>query len=156
MEAIQIFQAVCPWLVAGVLIVAALSDACSYEIPDWTSGGIGLLYFGYTLTALGDADFAGAIVVALVVFFAGVGLFTAGAFGGGDVKLLSATSLWAGPGMVLSLLFVTALAGGVLSIMILARSRLKGRVRIFAKPRVPYGIAIAAGGLYVAARIAAT
>lgn len=153
METIQFFQAVCPWLVAGALVVAAASDAWSYEIPDWTSGLIGLLYFGYTLSALGSMDVAGAILVALVVFVAGVVLFTAGAFGGGDVKLLSAMTLWAGPAMVLPLLFITAVAGGVLSATILVRQRFEGRARIFMKPRVPYGIAIAAGGLYVAARI---
>ncbi len=152
METLQLFQAVCPWVIAGALIVAALSDAWSYEIPDWTSSLIGVLYFGYTLNALGSYDFASAVLVALLVFLVGVGLFSIGAFGGGDVKLLSAVTLWAGPAMVLPLLFITAIAGGVLSLAIMTRGRFR-RARIFMKPRVPYGIAIAAGGLYVAARI---
>jgi prepilin peptidase CpaA len=88
------------------------------------------------------------------VFLVGVGLFSAGAFGGGDVKLLAVTTLWAGPTMVLPFLIVTALAGGLLSLTVLMRAQLAGRsLHVAAKPNVPYGVAIAIGGIYVATGI---
>lgn len=154
MEALHVFQTVCPWLVAAALIIAAASDLRSYEIPDSINAGIGILYFAYAMSAPGRIDFAGACVIALIVFLVGVGLFSAGAFGGGDVKLLAATTLWAGPNLVLPFLVITALAGGLLSLTVLLRAQLAGRSSASAaKPNVPYGVAIAVGGLYVATRI---
>ena len=55
-----------------------------------------------------------ALACAAVVFGAGTAAFAAGALGGGDVKLLAAASLFAGPGLISDFLLVTALAGGVL------------------------------------------
>ena len=154
MELLYIFQIVCPWLLTAALIVAAVSDIRSYEIPDSINAIIGIMYFAYALSAPGRVDFAGACVVALIVFLVGVGLFSAGAFGGGDVKLLAVTTLWAGPTMVLPFLIVTALAGGLLSLTVLMRAQLAGRsLHVAAKPNVPYGVAIAIGGIYVATGI---
>ena len=150
MEALQSFQTICPWLVAAALLVAAGWDIRSFEIPDTINAVIGMLFFAYAMSAPGRVDFAGACVVALIVFLAGVGLFSVGAFGGGDVKLLAATTLWAGPSLVLPFLVVTALAGGLLSLTVLTRAQLVGRGSVAtARPSVPYGVAIAAGGIYV-------
>lgn len=153
MGAVQILHVVSPWLAAIALVAAAASDMRSYEIPDTANAVIGILYLVYAMTAPGHVDFAGACIVAFVVFLVGAGLFTTGAFGGGDVKLLSVTALWAGPGLILPFLFITAMSGGVLSLTVLLRAQFAGRAAIDTKPRVPYGIAIAAGGLFVVARI---
>jgi prepilin peptidase CpaA len=67
--------------------------------------------------------------------------------GGGDVKLLASTSVWAGPALVFPLLMVTALAGGLVAVGVLAARRRRSPL--------PYGVAIAAGGLVVAQRLAA-
>jgi prepilin peptidase CpaA len=156
MEALRLFHTVCPWLVVAALIVAAASDLRSYEIPDSINAAIGILYFSYAMIAPGKVDFAGACVVALIVFLVGVGLFSAGAFGGGDVKLLTATTLWAGPSLILPFLVVTALVGGLLSLTVLMRAQFAGRMTASTKPNVPYGVAIAAGGVYVATCISAS
>ena len=154
MEALRVFHTVSPWLVAAALIVAAASDLRSYEIPDSINAAIGILYFAYAMSAPGSVDFASACIIALIVFLVGVALFSAGVFGGGDVKLLTATTLWAGPSLVLPFLVVTALAGGLLSLAVLLRMQLVGHgLPGAAKPNVPYGVAIATGGLYVAMRI---
>jgi len=150
MEALRVFHTVSPWLVAAALIVAAASDLRSYEIPDSINAAIGILYFAYAMSAPGSVDFASACIIALIVFLVGVGLFSAGVFGGGDVKLIAATTLWAGPSLVLPFLVVTALAGGLLSLTVLTRAQLVGRGSVAtARPSVPYGVAIAAGGIYV-------
>ena len=93
------------------------------------------------------------------VFAVGVGLFVLKLTGGGDVKLLAATALWAGTERVLGLLLVMALAGGVLAlVMWLARGGARyaaGGVEdvSLGRMRLPYGLAIASGGWFVAAHL---
>ena len=96
----------------------------------------------------------GAIGCALAVFLGGAVLFAQGWLGGGDVKLLSAATLWAGAPQTLRLLLLTGILGGVLAAILLSPlgSRIvpAGRAR-YGTPDspvpVPYGIAIAAAGL---------
>ena len=85
--------------------------------------------------------------------------------GGGDVKLMTAVSLWTGPQWTPAFLFVTALAGGVVTLAVLARAYFKFRFfdktsRIVKNPgfilrgtQVPYGLGIAVGGLFSAYKI---
>ena len=64
--------------------------------------------------------------------------------GGGDVKLLAAAALWTGSAALLPFLMATALAGGLLAALFLAFARREG------KPvALPYGVAIAAGGILI-------
>ena len=93
---------------------------------------------------------------AVVVFAAGAAAFAAGALGGGDVKLLAAVSLFAGPAGLVNFLVVTALVGGLLGLAILAGASLgqpavAGSLRARLRADLPYGPAIAAGGLWIAA-----
>jgi prepilin peptidase CpaA len=84
-------------------------------------------------------------------------MFTFGWIGGGDAKLFAASALWLGaPGLV-PFLFWTAMAGGVLSIvlMVARRGRTAGGPDVerwlpqLLRPGgpVPYGLAICAGAL---------
>jgi prepilin peptidase CpaA len=109
--------------------------------------------------------------VAFVVFAFGAFLFARRMIGGGDVKLLAAVALWAGRDLVFDYLFITTLAGGVLAVAMIAPARLaalfpgmlrfvpagsgggSGAPRGSTQPSLPYGIAIAAGGIYVALTI---
>ena len=83
--------------------------------------------------------------MAVATFAVGAGLFALGAMGGGDVKLISALALWFAPLIYLKFLFLTALIGGLLTILFagfhVARRR-KDKIAI------PYGMAIAAAGLW--------
>ena len=92
-------------------------------------------------------------------------LWTRGWVGGGDVKLLAATTLLASPGQVLNLLLAVSFAGGLLSAiyLLLIRMRLPlmqagsraplrrviraERWRIRRGGPLPYACAISAGGL---------
>ena len=102
-----------------------------------------------------------AVACAALVFAAGAAAFAAGALGGGDVKLLASVSLFAGPARLLDFLAITALMGGVLGIAILAGAPIgqtagAGGATLRARLRgggVPYGPAIAAGGLWLAASL---
>ncbi len=74
------------------------------------------------------------IIVGLAV---GAGIFSLGAWGGGDVKLIGAIGAAVGPRMLLWILLWTAVAGGMLALVAMARGK-----RHFA-----YGPAIAIGFL---------
>lgn len=98
----------------------------------------------------------------LGVFLGGMVLFARGWLGGGDVKLLSAAALWAGPAGTPALLILTVLLGGLLALFLLiplgrqlatAARLLLGQPpieaeRVWATP-IPYGVAIAAAALIV-------
>lgn len=144
----------------AMLLYAALSDAASFRIPNGASLGLAAAFAlrvaVHPLSLGWLADGAAGIAV----FAAGVLLFARGWIGGGDVKFLAAVSLWAGPALLPSLLAVTGIAGGVLAAgaIALTQARRMGAiagVRGFTLPatglagvRIPYGVAIAAGGLF--------
>lgn len=101
-----------------------------------------------------------AVACAALVFAVGVAAFAAGALGGGDVKLLTTVSLFADPARLVDFLAITALAGGVLGIAVLAVAAIgqptgAGPAMLRARLRsgVPYGPAIATGGLWLAASL---
>lgn len=164
-------QQVVLWCCAGLLLWAAVSDLQRFIIPNRISLGLVALYPAYLIAGLfgGVAvDWLGGLIVAAVVFAAGFVLFNFRVFGGGDVKLLSAVALYAGSQWLVPLVAITALAGGVLSIGILASkmvslSRLPADLRAAVLPadarfpvlraamqtQAPYGAAIAFGGLFI-------
>jgi prepilin peptidase CpaA len=89
-------------------------------------------------------------VVGLGVLALGFMLFSRGLLGGGDVKLMAAISLWAGPDLALPFVFITGIAGGFISLAMIAPRLFVREGALLAGPPVPYGVAVAAGGLYVA------
>ena len=147
---------------AGLLVWAAISDLREFLIPNSVSIAIVALYPAHVLASAQPVDWVGGLIVCAIVLVAGIVLFTMGIAGGGDVKLLAATALWAGPELVLHFLLLTAIAGGVLSVVKLGQLRL-ARARQSDSPEpseplkqnVPYGLAIVASGLFVAGRLIA-
>ena len=133
---------------AIALLAAGLSDLAQRRISNRLNAVIALsapLFWwasGLSLAAMG-----GQLALGLGVFAVLAALFAAGAVGGGDVKLLAALALWIRPLWFVQLLVVMALAGGVLSVLSIVW-RLRQRERRGARG-VPYGIAIALGGLWV-------
>ena len=75
--------------------------------------------------------------------------FFTGMMGGGDVKLAAALALWFSPQSTIKFLVLTSLAGGVLTLGILAWHKAKRRE---GRPEIPYGVAIAFGGLAILAQ----
>ena len=71
---------------------------------------------------------------------------TPGMMGGGDVKLAAALALWFSPQSTIKFLVLMSLAGGVLTLGVLAWHRAKRRE---GRPEIPYGVAIAFGGLAI-------
>ncbi|MBO9499345.1 MAG: prepilin peptidase [Novosphingobium sp.] len=130
------------------LLFAAFTDIRSRQIANWLNAAIALcapLFWWASGIALWP-DVGIQLGVAAATFAVLAVLFAFRAMGGGDVKLLTALALWIPPAQFLSLLIVMALVGGVLTLVIgswhIARHR---RDRL----AIPYGVAIAAGGLWV-------
>jgi prepilin peptidase CpaA len=80
------------------------------------------------------------------VFTLLAGAFYAGMMGGGDVKLAAALALWFSPASTIKFLILMSLAGGVLTLGVVAYHRWKQRE---GRPEIPYGVAIAFGGLAI-------
>ncbi|WEK48082.1 MAG: prepilin peptidase [Candidatus Andeanibacterium colombiense] len=132
------------------LLIAAFTDIRSRQIANWLNIAIALgapLYWWASGIALWP-DVAIQLGVAAATFAALAILFALRAMGGGDVKLLAALALWIPPLQFLNLLVIMALVGGVLALTFgawhIARHR---RDRL----AIPYGVAIATGGLWVLA-----
>ena len=100
--------------------------------------------------AIGDFHLAAigvhfATAAAVFVFFAL--LFRFGAMGGGDVKLFSALALWFDVVWVMRLLVVASLLGALVTIVFWLIHKRRSKV---GPVKVPYGVAIALAGLWVA------
>lgn len=112
------------------------------------------LLVGLPLDLVGMHLAAAAVVLALSFAF-----FALGWIGGGDAKLVAATTLWFGFGGMLQYLLYASLLGGALTLSLLAVRRWPLPLQLKqvgwidrlhdAKTGVPYGIALAAAGLLV-------
>jgi prepilin peptidase CpaA len=91
-------------------------------------------------------DVASHLAVGAGVFVLLAAAFYAGMMGGGDVKLAAALALWFSPQSTIKFLVLMSLAGGVLTLAVLAWHRAKRRE---GRPEIPYGVAIAFGGLAI-------
>lgn len=139
---------ICGIAFAGLLAWAAYSDASWLRIPNRASLAIAAIFPIYAMSAPGGFPWILAAVIAVALLVLGLIAFSHGFVGGGDVKLMSAAALWAGPERVLDFLFITALIGGALGILVLIWDRLPiSGPAAFASGKLPYGVAIAAGAI---------
>jgi prepilin peptidase CpaA len=156
-------------LFTAVMAVAAFEDFRRLTIPNLMPLLLCAAWPFYVAAAplpggtLGAA--LGAAGCALAVFLGGAVLFARGWLGGGDVKLLSAATLWAGAPQALGLLVVTGLLGGALALILLSPfGKFASPARRLLGPPyfppshpgapestapVPYGVAIAGAGVIV-------
>ena len=133
---------------AAILVFAAAVDVRTFTISNKLNLAVALLaplyWLSVDLPLWPDAGVHLAVGAGVFVFLAGA--FYAGMMGGGDVKLAAALALWFSPLSTIKFLVLTSLAGGVLTLGVLAWHRLKQRE---GRPEIPYGVAIAFGGLAI-------
>src|SRR5437588_183200 len=125
-----------------LMAVAAFEDFRRFIIPNALTLGLCLLWPLYFAAEPSLVGAGAAIGCALVVFAVGAVLFAGGYVGGGDVKLLSAAALWAGPAGIANLLLLTGIFGGALALLLL----LPAGARIVASIRAALGQAGTEGG----------
>jgi len=161
MSLFALLHIACLALLVALLIGAGAQDLRTMHIANGFSlaiAGLFVVWAGGELAAgrLSLLTLGLAVGGAVMVFALGAAAFAVGALGGGDVKLLAAVSLFAGPAGLVDFLAVTAIAGGLLGLAILAgapigQPAVAGPLRARLRRGLPYGPAIAAGGLWVAA-----
>jgi prepilin peptidase CpaA len=141
------------------MVFAAVSDMLSMTIANRVS--IVLVATFAVIAPVTGMDWAAygwhfaAAGLALSVTFA---MFAIGGMGGGDAKLIAASSLWMGFSLnLIGYLVISTIIGGVLTLLILSYrnsplAEVTGRnmfLRHFAdrKAGIPYGLALGLGGL---------
>jgi len=140
------------WILLGLLALLLVA-ACWFDVKDRTiPNGLNLaiaLLAPLFWWSVGLAFWPGAAIqlgVAALVFGLFAIAFAMGAMGGGDVKLIAAIALWLPFQAVILLIFIMSVAGGVLTLALYLRHRLARRT---ARLEIPYGLAIAFGGLWL-------
>ena len=135
-------------LLSAGLLAAAVWDWRTRTIPNGLNAAIALLAipFWWASGLSLWPDIAIQVGVALGVLFVFFLAFQMGQMGGGDVKMLFALALWLPPMAVFQLIMIMAIAGGVLTVAMLIPHRM---LKQAGNPEIPYGIAIAFGGLWL-------
>jgi len=149
-------------LLTMALVACALYDLWEFRIPNVLTVIVAVLFVPWSLLQpLPVPLIAGSVLVAGLVFVCGALAFQFGLIGGGDVKLLAGTCLWAGPYAVLAHLMLTSiLAAGLLILLVAVRwlyptvLAVVPQVASWPTPRmfqhgggIPYGVAIAASAI---------
>lgn len=135
------------------LALAAWNDVRSFTIPNRFCALIVAAY-PLALVEMPPAHWIGGVIVGAGVLVVGSALFAKQWVGGGDVKLASATALWAGPAFADQFLVVTSMACALLAAALIA-TPLRGLLGAAGAPMnefhqpMPFGVPIAAGGLWV-------
>ena len=130
-----------------LLVIASVTDWRTRTIDNWLNIAIAigapLWWWANGISLWPDV----AIIVAQAVFAFGVfaAMFALGAMGGGDVKMIGALALWFPPFQFLHLISMMAIAGGVLTVVMLICHKIH---KFEGRPEIPYGIAIAFAALW--------
>ncbi|MFO1242755.1 MAG: prepilin peptidase [Rickettsiales bacterium] len=151
-----------PIFLSVLMIIAFITDATRYIIPNWLNALVIVLYIVFVPLTPGKVDWLSGIYAFLIVFLCSYPLFYFRICGGGDVKLLCTLSLWCGlHEVLLEFIVYTGLLGGALSLLLISlrpfvawlRARLNHE---FPVPKlltygqdIPYGLAITTAFLMV-------
>ena len=142
----------------SLIIWAALSDFCSFKIPNAIPILLVIFFFIALLPLNWDfSQFLSNLITAVGMFVICFLLFIRGFIGGGDAKLLTAVSLWTGLESLSTFIFITTISGGGLAIVLILFRYFNLPKKIKSvycikqlhdeKKYVPYAIAISSGAL---------
>lgn len=139
------------FVLALLLVWIAIVDVRTYTISNGINVAVALMAPLYWWAAgvpfwPEGAIRAGAGVVVFLLFAIA---FYLNAMGGGDVKLAGALALWFPIPETVQFIVITSLAGGVLTLIVVA---LHKATKKEGRPEIPYGVAIAFGGLWLLAQ----
>ena len=104
---------------------AAFCDIRTLIIPNWISAAAAALFVPAAMLAgLGFQDIAAHYGTGALLFIIGAVFFAFKILGGGDVKLLAASSVWIGWEDLAPFLIVIAVLGGLLALFVMAFRRI--------------------------------
>jgi prepilin peptidase CpaA len=135
------------WL-AAMLVIAAVIDMRTFTISNRLNLAValGAPVYWCSIALVPWPGMALQLAAGGVVFALLAGAFYLGMMGGGDVKLAAALALWFPPAGIVKFLVLMSLGGGVLTLGLVAWHRAQRRT---GRPQIPYGVAIAFGGLAI-------
>ena len=124
---------------------AAIEDLQHQKIPNAVSLLIVCLFLGSV--PFNSIPLLPHLFVAILTLSSGFGLYTVNIFGAGDVKILSALALWAGPKLIIPFLAIVFISGGIFAVSRLIYKCIHGETSTV----MPFGpsIAIGAYALYL-------
>lgn len=144
---------------SGAMVWAGIGDVRTFLITNKLNMLIaaGFLVFALPM-GMGLSDFAAHIGVGLLTTIIALGMFLIGVYGGGDAKLTGAAALWLGPAAMMPFILYTAIAGGVLVLVLMISRHLARRFGLPKRPKwarrllrkssaVPYGVALGIGAI---------
>ncbi len=144
----------------GLLAFALVSDIRNFKIPNVIPTALLAFFLFYAFMYLTPAELGRHLMIGGIALLAGVALFVFRILGGGDIKLMVAILVWAGPRHGMSFVMLTAVVGGVLAIMLLGLRKsvagepfskeysISSQVDVWMRRGVyPYGVAICGSGL---------
>ena len=156
----MLLEFLCLCVFPGAMAFAGSMDLVSMTIPNRISiflvGAFAVMapFVGLSASQLAAHLASGGMMLAIGIF-----MFARGWIGGGDAKIFATAALWFGFDYLGDFAMLSAIAGGVLTLTLLAFRRLplpamvqsQGWLVHLHQPRtgVPYGIAMAAAALMV-------
>jgi prepilin peptidase CpaA len=152
-------------MIAEILVIVALPlllaaagayDLASFTIPNFLNAALLAVFVLFALVAGLSLPILGAHLLAgLTGLTVGFALFALGFVGGGDAKLFAVILLWLGLRDLLPYVLLASIAGGVLTLLMLALRqfplppsfmRQAWIVKLHdTRSGIPYGVALAAG-----------
>ena len=138
-------------VLAATLVAAAVIDVRTFTISNrlTLAVALGAPFYWMSVALSPWPGMAVQLAAGGIVFLLFAGAFYAGMMGGGDVKLAAGLALWFSPFATFKFLVLTSIAGGVLTLVVLAWHHARKRE---GRPEIPYGVAIAFGGLAILAQ----
>ncbi|MDG0023283.1 prepilin peptidase [Trinickia sp. Y13] len=142
-------------LASALLLTLALSDLRRRRLPNASVAAFAALYLAHAwLGAENSTGFEHHLATGALALVLSALLFRFGWLGGGDAKLFAAVFLWSGPAHASTVFFIVSFLGLLLALAQLALRRVPSAAAIdpdrgwLAPARgVPYGVALAAGGI---------
>jgi prepilin peptidase CpaA len=134
---------------ALLLVTAAVLDLRLRKIPNWLSLAVAVMapLFWWAAGISFYPEMLERIGSAYLIFLLFFGMFCLGGMGGGDVKLGTALALWFAPQISFIFILITSVVGAVVSVAAWAHHHFVKHAQ--GKTVVPYGVAIAFGGLAI-------
>lgn len=152
-----LFQAVYVFCVCYAIV----SDFTRLTIPNWIPVALVVAFAPFALLYIDAGALLRHLYVAGAVFVLGVGFFVAGWIGGGDVKFLTAATLWTGAQAAPAFVIIMAVLGAGLAGLLFTANRYADQLSVYAprnrllarvlelaqSGRCPYGVAIGIAAL---------
>jgi prepilin peptidase CpaA len=153
----SVFQVIA-MIFPGLMVLSALTDFLTMTIPNAIPALLALAYFGLASAFLPPHAILADASCGLAMLALTFAMFSLRWIGGGDAKLAAATALWLGWESILDYGMSASIFGGLLTLGLLTAratplpaflAKLRPLSRLCEpKSGVPYGIALAAAGLF--------